>query len=243
MRRAAPFVIGLLLVLGTSQVTLAGISQVIGVQVSCVDREAACARREPVIVWSQLPDLAAGSYYTSSIRLSDGYWAESADDFRSDYSASLTSIEWWGAYGPPAELLYVMVQFYLDAPGSRSSAPGALVYQQPIYAFVGEQVTGVSGSDYRYTADLPVQFTINAGTTYWVSIQGVEQSGQWYWYECVSDDYWGEEGSIRSEFWGIPDWVLWSEFGPEHIEFAFALHADSSPVTAVSWASIKGLFR
>lgn len=243
MSRATPFIIGFLLMMLASPLTSADISQATSPQVSCVTGQAPCAYREPVVVWSQLPDLAEGSWYTSSVRLSDGYWAESADDFRSDYSASITSVEWWGAYGPPAELLYVIVQFYLDAPGSRTNAPGALVYQESIYTLVGEQVTGGSGSDYRYTADLPVQFTISAGTTYWVSIQGVEQSGQWYWYECVVGDYWGEEGSIRSEFWGIPDWVLWSDFGSEHVEFAFALHADSSPVEAASWASIKALFR
>lgn len=64
---------------------------------------------------------------------------------------------------------------------------------------------------------------VNAGTTCWMRIQGVELSSQWYWYECYAWEYWGNEASFRSGYWGHPDRVPWSDFGYEYEEFAFAL--------------------
>ena len=201
------------------------------------------ASREPVAVWSQLPDLVSGSAYTSSIRLSDGYWAEAADDFEIAYPALIDGVEWWGALGPPEDLEYVIMTVYLNDATLGRSLPGALAYQETIHVFQGEEVTGTTGSDYRYTADLPVPFSASASTRYWATIQGVEQNGQWFWYESSSQGYWGEAAAIRSEFWGFPDWAPYSDLADGVVSFAFVLYADSTPVESTSWGSIKALFR
>jgi hypothetical protein len=214
-----------------------------GTQETSAVRESRDSGRNLIPVWSQLPDLVDGSAYTSSVRLSDGYWAELADDFHCDTSGPVVAIEWWGAHGPPVDLLYVIVRFYEDGSATSRGLPGTMVYEQEIYTFTGEEVTGTTGEDYRYTADLPVPFGPNAGGVYWVSIQGVEQNSQWYWYEAHPDSYWRDEAAFRSEFWGHPDWIPCSEFLSEPRDFAFALYADDTPVEESTWGSIKGLFR
>ena len=147
------------------------------------------------------------------------------------------------AESPPVDLLYVIVRFYEDGSRTSRGLPGTPVYEQSIYTFSTEEVTGTSRNNYRYTADLPVPFGPNAGQVYWVSIQGVEQSSQWYWFEAHADGYWRDEAAFRSEHWGHPEWVPYSEFGSEFKNFAFVLYADDSPVSESSWGSIKALFR
>lgn len=200
-------------------------------------------KREPVAVWRQQPDLVSGGAYTSSLRLSDGYWSEAADDFEIPYSATVDAIEWWGAHDPPEDLVYVIVRFYLDDQTLGRSTPGAVAYQETIYVLVGEEITGPSGSDYRYTADLPLPFAASAANRYWISIQGVEQNSQWYWYESPADGYWGEAAVIRSDFWGYPDWAPYSELVDHVRAFSFVLYADSTPVEVLSWGAVKALYR
>jgi hypothetical protein len=201
------------------------------------------AMREQVTVWEQQPDLLEGYAYTASLRLSDGYWAEAADDFELPYSASVDAIEWWGSHGPPEELEYVIVRFYLDDQTLGRSLPGATAYQETIHVFVGEEVTGNSGSDYRYTADLPVAFEVSAANRYWISIQGVEQSSQWYWYESPPDGYWGHAAAVRTDFWGFPDWTAYSDLAEGVHAFSFVLYADSTVTESMTWGSLKALFR
>ncbi len=243
MKRAIPVVFLLLVTVASIASGSTTTSVLPGAQTTCTVRDSRDSARNVIPVWTQLPDLVEGSAYTSSVRLSDGYWAELADDFHTDTAGPIVAIEWWGAESPPVDLLYVIVRFYEDGSSTSRGLPGTLAYEQSIYTFSTEELPGTSRNNYRYTADLPVPFGPNAGGVYWISIQGVEQSSQWYWYEAHSDYFWRDEAAFRSDFWGHPDWVPYSEFGSEPEEFAFILYADDSPVEERTWSSIKGLFR
>jgi len=211
--------------------------------VVAISWSSAAAAREEIPVWNQQPDLVSGGAYTASVRLSDGYWAEAADDFELPFSASVESIEWWGSGGEPSELLHVIVRFYLDDQTLARGNPGAVAYQETISVLVGEEVVGPTGDDWRYTADLPVPFVASASVRYWVSIQGVKQSSQWYWYESPPDGYWGDTAMLRSEFWGFPNWSPYTELVDDVRAFSFVLYADTTPVEATTWGALKSLFR
>jgi hypothetical protein len=198
--------------------------------------------KEAVVKWTQLPDLE-GAAYTSSYRTADGYWAESADDFLCDAGDPIVAIEWWGVDSSAGEIAEFVVRFYADVPGPPFSHPGDLLYEVSIVVFTAELIPGIDNA-YHYTADLPMAFEQEAGNIYWISIMGVLESVQWFWWECVAEDYWNDEGVIRSDFWGVPDWTPWSDFGANYIEFAFVLYADvTNPVEDATWGGIKALFR
>jgi len=233
-------VIGLALLLGVSSPSQGETIVGAGSQAASPEHQSLTAPRDLIAVWSQQPDLAEGGWHASFLRLSDGQGAECADDIQLPYTATITAIEWWGAYGPPADLQYLLLRIYQDG---GSGTPGSLHSQKSIYTFTGEQVAGGSGSDYRYSADLDSHFTPVAGTTYWLSIWGVEQTGEWFWYECIPGDHWGNEAAFRSDYLGYSDWVPWSDYGSGHAEFAFVLYADPTTVEPTTWGTIKALYR
>lgn len=200
--------------------------------------------KDVVLKWVQTPNFE-GQAYTSSYRVADGYWAESADDFLCDASGPIVMIEWWGYDGTDGQIEEFVVRFYGDVPGLPFSHPGDLLYERSIVDFTMEAVPGVESS-YHYTATLPEAFEQEAGNIYWISIMGVLESTQWYWWECLPEDYWNDEGVIRSDFWEVPDWTAWSVYseGQVYVEFAFALYADvTNPVEDATWGSVKALFR
>jgi hypothetical protein len=198
--------------------------------------------KEVVVKWVQLPDFD-GQAYTSSYRTADGYWAESADDFLCEAGNPIVAIEWWGHDSSGGEIAQFVVRFYADVPGPPFSHPGDLLYEQSIFDFTIESIPEIDLA-YHYTADLPIAFEQEAGNVYWISIMGVLESVQWYWWECLTEDYWNDEGVIRSDFWEVPDWTAWSDFSTYYVEFAFVLYADvTNPVEDSTWGGIKALFR
>jgi hypothetical protein len=200
--------------------------------------------REVVLKWSQLPDFEGGGI-TSEYRTSDDFWSESADDFYCDDGAPVVLIEWWGVDYTSAGVTSFMVRFYSDVPAPPFSHPGDVLYEEMVYSWTAEPVPD-HDSYYHYTADLPVAFDQVGENVYWISIQAIhDYEGQWFWLACVESDYWNDEGTIRSDYFGIPDWTPLSQAtGGDYYEFAFVLYADvTSPVEDASWGHIKAMFR
>lgn len=199
--------------------------------------------REVVLKWSQLPDVE-GIGISSEHRTSDDLWSESAEDFYCDDGAPIVSIEWWGVDWTTAGVTNFAVRFFSDVPAPPFSHPGDLLYEGMVYNWTAEAVPGYD--DYfHYSADLPMSFAQAAENVYWISVQAVhDDGGQWFWLECVESDYWNDEGTVRSEFFGIPDWTPISQVAAEYVEFSFVLYADvTSPVEDASWGHIKAMFR
>lgn len=202
--------------------------------------------REVVLKWSQLPNVE-GTGITSEYRTSDDFWAESADDFYCADGAPIVSIEWWGvdwtAVGTPGVTSFV-IRFYSDVPAPPFSHPGDLLCEEEVYSWTAELIPGYDDY-YHYAAELPVSFAQVAENVYWISIQAIhDDAGQWYWLECLDSDYWNDEGAIRSEYFGIPDWTPISEAAGVYMELSFVLYADvTSPVEDTSWGHIKAMFR
>ncbi len=199
--------------------------------------------REVVLRWVQLPDFE-GQGITSEFRTSDDYLTECAEDFFCLDGAPIVSIEWWGVDGTSAGVTSFMVRFYSDVPAPPFSHPGDLVHEVMVYSWTAEPVPDYD-FNYHYAADLPVAFDPVAGNVCWISVQAIhDDMGQWYWLECVDSDYWNDEGTLRSEYWGYPDWVPLGEILGGHTEFSFVLYADvCSPVEDASWGHIKAMFR
>lgn len=200
--------------------------------------------REVVLKWSQLPDLE-GAGITSEHRTSDDYWAQCAEDFYCDDGAPIVSVEWWGVDWTEVGVTSFVIRFFSDVPAPPFSHPGDLLYEEVISCWTAELVPGYDDY-YHYAAELPVAFDQVAANVYWFSVQAIHDAttGQWYWLECLEDDYWNDEGTLRSEYWGVPDWVPVSQLTLEYVEFAFVLYADvTSPVEDATWGSIKAMFR
>lgn len=198
--------------------------------------------REIVLKWSQLPNLE-GSGVSSEDWIASQFWSECADDFFCDDGAPIVSIEWWGVDWTEAGVTSFVVRFYTDVPAPPFSHPGDLFYEEMLYSWTAEYIPDTDR--YHYSADLPIAFDQAGGNIYWISIQAVhEVPGRWYWVECLESDYWNDEGTIRCESIGIPDWVPISQFAAEYYEFSFVLYADvTSPVEDASWGHIKAMFR
>jgi hypothetical protein len=199
--------------------------------------------KEVVIKWQQLP-LLDGNGISSEWRTYDDWLTESADDFYCEGGHPIVAVEWWGIERDDPAITHFMVRFYSDVPAPPFSHPGDLLYEQAVYDWTEEPVARVD-VDYHYSAELPVAFEQVAGNIYWISIQAVhtEDARQWFWKECIPDDYWNDEGVIRAPGAGIPDWTPISDAIGSHMELAFVLYADvMSPVNETTWGSIKAMF-
>lgn len=195
--------------------------------------------KEVVVKWTQLP--AVGGVGISSELT--GFETKCAEDFLCDNGAPIVAVEWWGVDWTGAAIDYFIIRFYDDVPGSPYSHPGELLYEEECYAYTSEGVAGQPEEYYYYTG-LPVAFDPEGGNTYWISIQAVHPDDQWFWLECDASYYWNDEGVVRSEYFGFPDWVTVAEASGTTREFSFVLYADvMSPVEAATWSSVKAMFR
>ncbi len=198
--------------------------------------------REIVLKWSQLPDIE-GTAIASHYRTSDDFWVESADDFYCDDGAPIVSIEWWGMDMTSAGVTSFVIRFYSDVPAPPFSHPGDLLYEGVISSWTAELVPG--SSYYHYAADLPVSFHQVADNVYWISIQAIHDAdGGWFWMQCLESDYWNDEGTLRSDPAGFPDWTPISQAAGIYMQLSFVLYADvNGPVEDTSWGHIKAMFR
>ena len=194
--------------------------------------------------WSQTFEISTCQAYSASYRTNDGYWMLIADDFYSATGDSIVTAEWWGFDDSGGEVAEFIIRVHEDDPSGRFDAPGDVLYDHSVFSFAAEYVAPVN--KYHYTCDLPVAFTPTAGVTYWLSISAVHASKQWYWFECVEDDYWGAEATMKSDYWSQPNWVPLSVYygGMNYTEMAFILYSrDGTPVERRSWGRIKATYR
>jgi hypothetical protein len=198
--------------------------------------------KEVVVKWTQLPEIG-GVGITSERIAAIGLESESADDFLCDNGAPIVAVEWWGVDWTGEAIDYFIIRFYGDVPGPPFSHPGDLLYEEECHAFTSEQVVG-QPDQYYYYADLPSAFDQDGGNIYWISIQAVHADDQWFWLECDASYYWNDEGVIRSEYFGIPDWVTVAQAAGTARQFSFVLYADvMSPAESTTWGSVKAMFR
>ena len=207
--------------------------------------------------WEQLPADPEFMYAVGSmLDLAGPVTGEAADDFLFDNGSVISAVEWWGIHaaeycGAPQ---YFTIRFYEDVPGPPFSHPAddPPVYEEVLSGFV--QVWEEEYERFYYYAVLTSPFYPEAGTVYWISIQGAVTDAMdcgWYW--CNSLDYWNDEAVWRSdyehEYWYSPDWTPYSVHTggvgyAYYVELAFRLIWEpASPVEGLSWGNIKALFR
>ena len=106
------------------------------------------------------------------------------------------------------------------------SQPGDLLYYHACYYYYEEYDPDYE--QYHYYQDIPY-FDQVPGNIYWISIQAVLlYPPQWGW--CESPDLWMDEGVIRSEYFGLPDWTPLTVALGYPVEFSFILWgADGLP--------------
>jgi hypothetical protein len=203
--------------------------------------------RDQTVYWSQSFLQAECMSWSSEHRANPPYVCESADDFYMAAGDTITGVEWWGTDDTLNGIGEFLLRFHEPDDEERYNVPGVIVYEETILDFTVESVDGVA---FRYYCDIPGGFAPASSGTYWISILGVHSGThgghQWFWYECVTADYWGDEGVLRSDFWGYPEWTPWSvkNYDNHHVEFAFVLYSGGdTPVERSSWAGIKAMFR
>jgi hypothetical protein len=203
--------------------------------------------RDIVRVWEQRPDTLEWSNFASSIKRSQGFWMKTADDFMVETDDHIVALEWWGQIEKPEMIDTVRVYFYERATEPPYDIPGERTYVQDVTGFSAEQIWE-DGSYYvhHYTGDLPVPFEPAAGDTYWLCVQAIHQTKQWWWLATQPCDWWGEEAAYRASAVSQVPWTPISEYTSvyDHLEMAFVLHADDwTAVEETTWGVIKAMFR
>lgn len=198
--------------------------------------------------WSQAYDVTLCLAYSSEHRGYPVYSCESADDFYSESGDTIVMVRWLGHDMTVSGISEFILRFCEDDTTSRYHFPGTVVYEETILDFTAEFLADMN--NYWYSCDIPGGFAPNPGQIYWLSIIGVHSGShgghQWFWYECISDDYWGAEGALKSDFWGYPEWTPWSirNHLNNPVEHVFTLYSrGDTPVEDTSWAQIKAMFR
>jgi hypothetical protein len=200
------------------------------------------AAKEVVVKWTQLPEVG-GIGITSEQCIGLGIVSESAEDFYCEDGAPIVAVEWWGVDWTDEVIDFFIIRFYSDVPGPPYSHPGDLLYEEECHAFTYELIPG-QFDQYYYYVDLPSAFDQDGDTIYWISIQAVHPTDQWFWLECEDAYYWNDAGVVRSEFFGFPDWVTVEGATGTYREFSFVLYADvMSPVESTTWGGVKAMFR
>jgi len=201
-----------------------------------------------VAFWSQAFEISTCQDWSSEHRANPPYSCESADDFYSTSGDTIVAVEWWGDDQTLSGITEFLMRFCEDDTTGRFHFPGDIVYEEPILDFTAEYIA--PANKYHYSCDLPGGFAPAPDNTYWISIIGIHSGShgghQWFWYECVVDDYWGAEGTLKSAFWGYPEWTPWSVRNSDnhHVEHAFILYSGGdTPVEHASWGVIKSMYR
>jgi hypothetical protein len=158
-------------------------------------------------------------------------------------------VDWWGHERdlPAGRIPEFVIRFYENDSTTRYDLPGTLVHEEHIVDFTAEFIGDVE--KYYYSSGILGGFAPNPGETYWLSIVAVHPSPlanqQWYWYDCRPEDYWGAEGTMKSDFWSCPQWIPYSNrpYG-NYVQHAFILYTrGDTPVEDRSWTQIKAMFR
>ena len=164
-------------------------------------------------------------------------------DFVSSTDEAITRIKWWGGIYVQGEgpVEYFVISFF--ASDGCAGPMGDPIYVREVFAW-----DEVFQEDYfEYTAELdPVP--MDAGETYWLSVQGVlniDPAGYWGW-ACGALDLC--PAMVTAPSYGVFDWTpVYPDIFPDNPELeerAFCLYTDGavSSVTA-SWGTVKALYK
>jgi hypothetical protein len=100
------------------------------------------------------------------------------------------------------------------------SHPGDLLYEHYCYDYY--EVWDPEFEQYYYWQEIPY-FEQVPGNIYWISIQAfLLFPPQWGW--CETDMLWEDEGVIRSDYFGLPEWTPLTVPLGYPVEFAFVLY-------------------
>jgi hypothetical protein len=143
-----------------------------------------------------------------------------ADDFVLAADADVSDVHWIGVYwnpGPPAVFFDWNIEFYDDAAGWPGASIAAFSIPESDVAWID-----LGGGYYEFSCNLPSTVSLNAGTTYWISLQGdgdfPPQSGVGGHFGII-----GNAGKFRSAYFGFPVWVHTSVVFGINYDLAFQL--------------------
>jgi len=114
-----------------------------------------------------------------------------------------------------------------ERPGSgpplRYEVPGDLLHVETVLVY--DETWDSEFSFYHYSHVFDVPFVPLPWHSYWIAIQAVlDFPPQWMWAESAPEYDWGEEGVLRGEVFGIPDWTPFSIINGTYSELAFRIH-------------------
>ena len=148
-----------------------------------------------------------------------GNYATSYDNFTLSGAATITSVDFTGAYfnGTPAAITGLTLQFYNDAGGQ----PGASAYSILVSGNANEAFLGAdSPGDPMYIYSIATNFSAAAGTQYWLSVVAdIGFPPQWGWETAT-----GGDGTSYQDFFGTR--------GGLSNDFAFTLNGEPVPEPA-----------
>ena len=192
-------------------------------------------------VWCQEP--VNGFYVESQISSIPEEVVTIIADFTSPSDEAVTSMKWWGLLvggtGPVENFVITFYQF-----GDCSGPNGEAIYERMVYDWSEVEIDW-DLTEYSATFE-PVP--MNAGQTYWVSVQAVMDiatGGYWAWGSSPTE-LCPSLGTAPS--YGVLDWTpVYPYFFPDLPELedrAFCLYADGSVSTEPSsLGNVKALFR
>jgi len=186
-------------------------------------------------IFAQTPTLVAGVASDKDFPGSPTGQRYIADDFVVATSETLHSITWQGQYYSDNTPLVVddfTISIFSDSAGS----PGALLETvsagNDVYrTLTGDQVTygSTSYDNYQYSANLDAGFSLNAGETYWISIQNDSSAttSGWYWM-------YGDSVSSNSQYSANANIGSWSTITAGYDQY-MVLSNTVVPIPAAAW--------
>lgn len=147
------------------------------------------------VVYQQNASSTPNAYASQFDTGANGDFSKVYDDFSLATATTITDVHWTGLYFNSSRTTGVdsfLIQFWSDAGGTA----GSLLYSATI---ANANETLVSGDSYTYDVDLANAFSVQAGTTYWLSIQATMLfPPQWGWAEGT-----GGNGTSAQDFVGV----------------------------------------
>jgi hypothetical protein len=142
---------------------------------------------------------------------------QEADNFPLSQAASVQTIEWWGAYANNSiGTDNFTLRFFGDAAGNPAMTPFANVSGLNVTRTATNLVDNLGDTIYQYQAALVSPVTLDAATTYYLSL--VNDTGDWDWVGGGPGTHWARQD----------DTSAWTP-SANSTDFAFELSGSSVP--------------
>jgi hypothetical protein len=142
---------------------------------------------------------------------------QEADIFSLAQSASVQSIQWWGAYAngdTPTD--HFTLRFFADTTGNPAMTPFVNVSLSGVTRTATNLVDNLGDPIYSYQATLPSSVLVDGATTYYLSL--VNNTGDWDWV-----------GSGPGTHWARPDDASQWTVSSNTTDFSFELSGTPVP--------------